>query len=130
VAKILIVEDDKVLNNAYQLILEREGHKVETAFDGQEALDKVEKFQPSIILLDLLMPNVGGITFLERYDAVNSHQESKVIVLSNMGDEKLVDRARQLGAYKYIVKAHTSPAQLSMIVNHLINKNIEKKVEA
>lgn len=129
-ANILVVEDDKVLNNAYKLILEREGHKVQTAFDGQEALDAIDSFNPKIILLDLLMPNVGGITFLERFDQENSHADVKVIVLSNMGDEKLVDKARELGAYKYIVKAHTSPAQLSIIVNHLINKNIEKKVEA
>lgn len=129
-ANILIVEDDKVLNNAYKLILEREGHTVKTAFDGQQALDILDEYKPKVILLDLLMPNVGGITFLERFDLEHSHADVKVVVLSNMGDEKLVDKARELGAYKYIVKAHTSPAQLSIIINHLIKKNIEKKVEA
>jgi len=130
VAKILFIEADKVLNSAYELILKREGHDVTTAFDGQEGLAKAEGFKPNIILLDLLMPTMGGITFLEHYNEKGKRGKAKVIVLSNMGDERLVERARSLGAYKYIVKAHTTPGQLSLMVNHLINRNIEKKSKA
>jgi two-component system response regulator VicR len=129
-AKILIVEDDKVLNDAYRMILTKEGHDVETAFDGQEALEKTETFAPSIILLDLLMPRKSGLDFLQEFDLLNKHPDTTVVILSNIGDEKEVDRAIKLGAYKYIVKAHASPAELSQLVNHLINKNIEKKPEA
>jgi DNA-binding response OmpR family regulator len=121
VAKVLIVEDDKVLNNAYEMILEKDGHTVKAVLDGQQALDTVDDLQPDIILLDLLMPNVGGITFLENYDVKSKHANVKVIVLSNMGDEKLVERAKELGAYKYVVKAHTTPGQLSLMVNRLSN---------
>ena len=120
--KVLIVEDDKVLNSAYHMILEKDGHEVAVAFDGQEALDKAESFKPDIILLDLLMPNVGGISFLQEYDVKEKHPDVKVIVLSNMGDIKLVDEARELGAYKYIVKAHTTPGQLSVMIKRLANK--------
>ena len=128
-ARVLIVEDDKVLNDAYRMILTKEGHDVETAFDGQEALEKAEKQDPTIILLDLLMPRKSGLDFLQEFDLLGKHPSTTVVILSNIGDEKEVDRAIKLGAYKYIVKAHASPAELSQLVNHLINKNIEKKPE-
>ncbi len=128
-AKILIIEDDKVLNSAYQLILQREGHEVETVFDGKEGLKKIETFRPEIILLDLLMPTMGGITFLEKYDLKNESKSKKatVIVLSNMGDERLVEQARELGAYKYIVKAHTTPGQLTLMIKHLLATHAKAK---
>jgi DNA-binding response OmpR family regulator len=50
-ANILVVEDDHDLNNAYCLILKHEGHEVVSAFDGQEALDKLKDFEPDLVLL-------------------------------------------------------------------------------
>lgn len=126
-AHILVIEDDKVLNKAYQLILEQEGHTVSTAFDGDEGLAAAAKRKPDIILLDLLMPHMNGIEFLRKYDVVKRHKDVYVIILSNIGSDKEVAEGLRLGAYKYIVKAHATPKQLSVMVNHLINKNIEKK---
>ncbi len=126
-AKVLIVEDDKVLNQAYTMILKREGHTVKTAFDGKQALQIVKVFNPTIILLDLLMPEVSGLEFLKQYDH-KSRPKTYVVILSNLGDEDAVKQAMRLGAYKYIVKAHSSPSELSVLVNHLISKNIEKKL--
>jgi DNA-binding response OmpR family regulator len=68
VAKIFIVEDDQDLNAAYRMILTKEKHQVETAFNGEEALQKVESFDPDLILLDLLMPVKSGVDFLQEYD--------------------------------------------------------------
>ena len=64
-ADILVVEDDKDLNAAYRIILGKEGHAVETAFNGEEALQKLKSFEPQLILLDLLMPVMGGLEFLK-----------------------------------------------------------------
>lgn len=126
-ASILIVEDDKVLNDAYRLTLSRDGHTVTSVFNGQEALDAVQTEEPDIILLDILMPGVNGIDFLEKYDVLNKHPAVKVVILSNLGEGNEVQRAMALGAYKYIVKAHESPEDLSILVNHLIRKNLDKK---
>lgn len=126
-AKILIVEDDKILNDAYKLTLSRDGHDVAAVFNGKEALDKATQQQPDIILLDILMPEMGGIEFLEHYDLLNKHPKTKVVILSNLGEGGEVQRAMALGAYKYIVKAHESPEELSTLVNHLIRKNLNKK---
>ena len=126
-AHVLIVEDDKVLNQAYKLILEKEGHRVETAFNGAEALDKAEAEEPDIILLDLLMPIKSGLEFLEDYHVTSKHPRVKIVILSNIGNEKEAEKGMKLGAYKYIVKAHASPHDLSVLVNHLISKNLDKK---
>ncbi|MDB5163459.1 MAG: DNA-binding response regulator VicR [Candidatus Saccharibacteria bacterium] len=129
-AKILIVEDDEALNKAYEFILKQDGHTVMTAFNGQDGLHKADDFKPDIILLDLLMPVMDGLQFLQNFDATNKHPNVKVVILTNLGHEKEVEEALQLGAYKYILKAHESPRQLSVHVKHLIDKNIEKKESA
>lgn len=126
-AHILIVEDDQVLNNAYKFILEKEGHDVDTAFDGAEALALVKTREPQIILLDLLMPVLDGLGFLKSFNAPKDHPDVKIVILSNVGDEKEAAKGLALGAYKYVVKAHASPHDLSLLVKHLIEKNLTKK---
>lgn len=126
-AKILVVEDDEALNKAYKFILEQDGHTVKTAMNGQEGLKLTEDFKPQIILLDLLMPVMDGLEFLRTYES-GSNKKAKVVILTNLGQEKEVDMAMKLGAYKYILKAHESPRQLSVHVKHLIDRNIDKKV--
>lgn len=125
-AKILIIEDDQLLSDAYTLILKKNGHDVATAFNGKEGLRKAASHKPDIILLDLLMPEMDGIEFLNKYNAKAKHPNVSVVILSNLGDDKKVEKALELGAYKYIVKAHAKPEELSMIVNHLVDKDLAK----
>lgn len=61
--KVLIVEDDQFLVNIYQTKLTKEGYQIETALDGEEGLEKVGKFNPDIILLDLILPKMNGFFF-------------------------------------------------------------------
>lgn len=118
-ARVLIVEDDRILNNAYQMILTKDRHTVAVAFDGQAALDQIDSFTPDIILLDLLMPGMGGIEFLQSMRQQHPSNSAQIIVLSNMGDTKLVAQAREYGADKYIIKAHTTPGQLSLLIKRM-----------
>lgn len=127
-AKVLIVEDDKLLSQAYQLILEREGHQVRVADNGKAALKLTKEENPQVILLDLLMPEMGGLEFLQKYELTQKHPDTTVVILSNLGDDKEIQKGLDLGAYKYIVKAQATPIQLSVLVNNLIAKNIDKKV--
>lgn len=124
-AKILIVEDDKVLNQAYRMILEREKHEVFQAFNGEEGLQLARDMNPDIILLDLLMPVKSGIEFLTEFSIKKQKTPPKIVILSNIGDEKEAEKGLKLGAYKYIVKAHASPQELAVLVNHLIRKNLK-----
>lgn len=120
-AKILIVEDDKDLNNAYKIILESADHDVETAFNGQEALNKLKNFNPELILLDLLMPIMGGLEFLQHYDLVKLHPDVKVLIFTNMENSPEVTEAYSLGAARCIIKSWTAPQNLARVVSDTLS---------
>lgn len=125
-ANILIVEDDRDLNNAYSIILENEGYKVASAFDGKEALEKLKDFDPDLILLDLLMPIMGGLEFLQHYDLVNNHPDVKVLIFTNMENSPEVNEAYKLGAHRCIIKSWTAPHNLAKVVSDTLqNKSVE-----
>ena len=127
-ANILVVEDDKDLNNAYKIILESEDHKVETAYNGQEALKKLKSFEPDLILLDLLMPIMGGLEFLQHYDLVNKHPKVKVLIFTNMENSPEVTEAYDLGVHRTIIKSWTAPQNLSRVVaDTLSNKAVSAR---
>jgi len=115
-AKILIVEDEKVLNEAYELVLKKEGYAVSCAFNGEEALAYVKKDKFDLILLDLRMPKIDGVEFLKRSDPTKNFPSTKIIVFSNYDDQKEVDDAIKHGATRYILKAWSSPSELVKIV--------------
>lgn len=110
-AKVLVIEDNKTLNQAYKLILQREGHDVQVAFNGQEGLELVKIKKPDLILLDMLMPVMNGVGFLEHFKP-QDHPETTIIILSNLNEDAEVQHALELGAQKYILKASTSPQEL------------------
>jgi CheY-like chemotaxis protein len=116
VAKILVVEDDPALNNAYSIILKHEGHEVIVAFDGKEALDKLKGFEPDLILLDLLMPVMGGLEFLQQSDIRNKRKDVKILIFTNMENSPEVTEAYKLGANRCIIKSWTAPHNLARVV--------------
>ena len=116
--KVLIVEDNETLNEAYKLILEKDGHDVTTAFNGEEGLEKLEALSPDLILLDVLMPKMDGLEFLRHFKA-DKFPKTTIIILSNLNEDEQVEEARKLGAHRYILKANTSPRELAARVNHI-----------
>jgi len=129
-ANILIVEDDKDLNFAYQLILKRENHNVATAFNGEEALEQLHSFKADIILLDLLMPIKSGVEFLQSYDIINEHSDVKILVFTNIDNAPEINEALRLGADKCIIKAWTSPQGLVKLINNMLQPGQEQETEA
>ena len=127
-ANILIVEDDKDLNNAYTIILNKEGYHVESAFDGQEALDKLKTFEPDLILLDLLMPIKSGLEFLQQFDATK-YPDTKLVIFTNLDNSPEIHQAFKLGADQCIVKAGTSPAGLIEVVNGVLGRNTTRRAK-
>ena len=120
-ARILVVEDDRDLNNAYCIILRNEGHEVVTSYDGNQALSKVKDFTPDLILLDLLMPVMGGLEFLQHYDLLHDHTEVKVLIFTNMENSPEVEQAYKLGAHRCIIKSWTAPHNLARVVSDALN---------
>jgi CheY-like chemotaxis protein len=113
---ILIVEDERSLNEAYQMILRKSGYTVHVAFDGQEALEVANHVEPDLILLDLRMPKMDGLEFLRHYKLLDEHPKVRVIVFSNYDMQKEIDEAYRLGADRYFMKALASPKELLQVV--------------
>ena len=110
---LLVVEDEEVLLRAMYISLHNEGYTVATATDGDTALSMVERIKPNLILLDLIMPKVDGFDFLRRIKAIPALKDIPITVLSNLGDETDISKAKALGAVDYFVKANTDLATLA-----------------
>jgi len=118
--KLLIVEDEDILRNAYVSIFTHEKFNVEQAANGHIALKKIATFKPNIIILDVLMPVMNGIEFLEQVNLISNYPKTKVLVLSNLSDKDTIDQVVSLGATKHMVKSSLSPSQLVATVKALL----------
>jgi DNA-binding response OmpR family regulator len=106
-AKILIVDDDRLMVKMYQGKFEDDGFDVAVAVDGQTGLDKALGFKPDLILLDVLMPNVNGLEMLKKLKGNAATKKIPVILLTNVGgSDEDIERGLSLGAVAYMVKAH------------------------
>lgn len=125
-ARILVVEDDRDLNNAYCIILKNEGHEVATAHNGKEALllTKTNDYDPELILLDLLMPTMGGLEFLKHFDLKNKHPKTKVLIFTNMENSPEVNEAYKLGVKRCIIKSWTAPHNLALVVSDALHNKV------
>jgi DNA-binding response OmpR family regulator len=128
-ARILVVEDDRDLNNAYCIILRHAGHEVVEAFDGREALDKLKDFEPDLVLLDLLMPVMGGLEFLEQWDAPHHHKDVKILIFTNMENSPEVAEAYKLGANRCIIKSWTAPHNLARVISDTLESTADDSVK-
>jgi two-component system response regulator len=118
--KILIVEDEQALRDVYKTLFGFEKFEVYDAVNGKEAIKKLKALQPDVILLDILMPVMGGIEFLEKSNVKTTHPKTKILVLSNLSDPKTLNKITQLGATKYLLKSSASPAELVKAVRQLL----------
>jgi CheY-like chemotaxis protein len=111
--KILIVDDDKFLLNMYSIKFQKEKFEVVTATDGSDALKKLQEgFVPDAIVLDIVMPIMDGIEFLEKMRAQKLAEKTAVLILSNQGQSADIEKAKAMGIDGYIVKATTIPAEV------------------
>lgn len=102
---ILLVEDDINLREIYAARLEAEGYRVVVASDGEEALAKSVKEQPSLILLDVMMPKISGFDVLDIIRSTPETKNAKVVMLTALSQPSDKARGEKLGVNKYLVKS-------------------------
>jgi DNA-binding response OmpR family regulator len=124
-AKILIIEDEKALNEAYQIVLKKAKYKVLAAYNGQEGLDVFKSERPDLVLLDLRMPQMDGVEFLKRLDPLKNYPGLQIIIFSNFDDQAEIDSAFKYGATRYMLKAWSSPAELIKVVKETLEREAE-----
>ena len=114
--KIVIIEDDAAISQMYRIKFEAEGYTVETAENGRSGLDLCLAFQPDIILLDLMMPEMSGDEMLAALRDTEWGKTVKVIILTNMGEQEAPETLKALNVSAFIVKADMTPRQVAELV--------------
>jgi two-component system, chemotaxis family, chemotaxis protein CheY len=99
--QVLVVDDDEAIREWVAIILADEGYTVETAGDGDEALDRVEAKSPALILLDIRMPRMNGLEFAAAYRELPGPHAPIVVMTAGRDAQQ---RAREVGADGYLAK--------------------------
>lgn len=100
----------------YRIKFEAEGFEVETAENGKLGLELAEKMKPDIILLDLMMPVMTGHDMLAELRKTRWGENTKIIILTNMGEQEIPDSVKALGVSAVILKADMTPRQVAELV--------------
>ena len=111
--KILIIEDDKMINSMYKTKLEQEGYVVLAAEDGAAGLDMALQHKPDLIMLDIIMPQLDGFSVLQQLRESSGLKNTPIILLTNLGTDEDRKKGKKLGATDYWVKADLTPSQVS-----------------
>ena len=119
--KILIVDDDPQIIKALSDHLAREGYVIETAINGEDGLKKTKEFHPDLILLDIIMPKMDGITMLKMVREDAELSSIPVIILTNLQTEEGVARSIEAGSTTYLVKVDYSLEELSNVIKKTLN---------
>lgn len=118
--KILIVEDEKPIAKAYGGYLSSQGYSVEVAFDGEEGFKKAGEFNPDLILLDIMLPKLDGISVLKKLKEDSATAEIPVIMLTNINLQDKVAEALAAGSVHYLIKADYPLEDLGKKVKELL----------
>lgn len=110
--KILLVEDEQLVINLLEKKLTQEGYEISVAKDGIEGLEKMKETQPDLVLLDIVMPRMGGIEVMEEMDKDEDLKKIPVIIISNSGQPVELDKAKRLGVKDWLIKTEFNPQEV------------------
>ncbi len=119
--RILIIEDEKPLREAFAFLLKSEGFEIGIAENGKIGLTMLETFKPDLILLDMLMPVMNGQEFLKKAKLITKHPRVRTLALSNLSDAVSMEDAHQFGVTESVLKADLSPSQLAAKVKKMLS---------
>lgn len=124
--RLLVVDDNQelcdILENYFDLMDDVDLCGV--AHDGEEALQKIVQLHPDVVLLDIIMPQMDGISVLERLNQAPPERMPRIIVASAIGQENITNRALTLGANYYMIKPYQLPELMNRVM--LVAKESER----
>ena len=118
---IFIIDDDPFITDMYLLRFKEDNFRIEVSRDGKEALQKIHKEIPDLVLLDIVMPVMDGFEVLKEIKSDSLLGSVKVVLLTNLGQKEDVERGMELGADGYIIKAHFTPSQVVAKVREILS---------
>ncbi len=113
--QILIVDDSRTVRDSLKFFLREGGYEVLEGSDGVEALDVLKTARPNLIITDVNMPNMDGLTLLENVRNSPEHKFTPVLVLTTESQQSIMERGKSLGATGWIVKPFDSQKVLAVI---------------
>lgn len=119
--KILLVDDDVFLRDMYATKFGEHGHSIIVAETAERAIEELEKAKPDVILLDMIMPGMTGVEFLNEINKRKLAEGVVCIVLSNQGGKDEIDAALKAGAKGYIIKAELIPSEVVSEVTRIVS---------
>lgn len=105
---ILVAEDENAYAKVYELKLQKAGYSVQIAENGKKALEYAKKQKPDVMLIDLMMPVMDGFTLLEKLKKESLLKNVPVIVMSNLGQEEDIEKAKRMGAADFLIKSNVT----------------------
>lgn len=115
--KILLVEDEKLLRDAYTILIEAQPqYHLDTAANGQDALRLCQSNTYDIILLDLMMPVLDGVGFLQQAGLAKNSPQTRVIIMSNLSSSEGLNEAIKIGVARHEVKSNLSPSDVLAVI--------------
>lgn len=118
---VLIVEDDTFLAGIYQKAFSRAKFKVSLAYNGREALDWLNANMPDLVILDIILPRINGLTVLKKIRQNPKLISLPVMVLTNLSDNNVKAKALKLNAAAFLIKAHIKPSLVVKEARCLLN---------
>jgi DNA-binding response OmpR family regulator len=119
-ARILFIEDDPLIVKIYSTRLKADGHEVFSAENGEEGLKVAYECDPSVVVLDVMMPKMDGFGVLEKLRTDEKFKNIPILMYSNLNNEDEIFRAKQNGVTEFIVKANLSPTQMVMKIEQYV----------
>jgi DNA-binding response OmpR family regulator len=118
--KILIIEDDSILQKALQEFLSGEGFDIVSALDGEEGVKLAKNNKLDLILLDIILPKKDGYEVLREIKADEGTKKVPVVLLTNLGSLNDVEKAIELGATTYLIKADYKLEEVSKKIKEIL----------
>ncbi len=110
--KILIIEDEEILTDLLEKKLTQVGYDVSVAPDGAEGIEQVKRSVPDLILLDIVMPKMGGFEVMKELQKDENFSKIPIIIISNSGQPVELDLAQKLGAKDWLIKTDFDPQEV------------------
>ena len=126
--RLLLIEDDRVFRDLVAAAMGRAGYQVTTAVDGQAGCDALEKANPELILLDLAMPRMDGLSFLRRLRAQEKWTAVPVLVIS--ANSSAAETAVSQGAQGYLLKSRFSMPELLEVARSVMEAASRRRPSA
>src|SRR3989344_1350391 len=122
--KILLIDDDKVFLKTVSDSLSTKDYKVIVAKDGEEGFQIIKEEKPDLILLDILMPNIGGMDFLKLIKEDQKINKIPVLIVSNFTSMYYIEEEINLGARVYIIKSNESLKTITDTIESILKKTM------